>query len=160
MLGMAGKKNELGATGATVAANVKRLREEQNLTYAELSRRLEATGRPVPVLGLSRVENGTRRVDVDDLMALAVALGVSPATLLMPNAATDSAQVEATALAEPVAAKALWGWMRAEDRPGSSNSGDFLLAASPEWIRRELRQFLAEVFPRNQTGRAQADGDD
>lgn len=83
---MAGKKNEVAATGRAVAANVKRLREEQNLGYAELSRRLdEQADRDIPPLGLRRIESHERRVDADDLVALAVALSVSPLTLLTPG---------------------------------------------------------------------------
>lgn len=77
-------KNPLGPIGVNVQHNVKRLREDQNLTLAELARRLEAFGRKIPPLGLSRIEAGERRVDADDLVALAAALLVSPATLLLP----------------------------------------------------------------------------
>ncbi|MFE1592114.1 helix-turn-helix domain-containing protein [Nocardia sp. NPDC058705] len=156
---MAGKKNELGTTGVTVAANVKRLREGQNLTYAELSRRLDATGRPIPVLGLARVEAGTRRVDADDLMALAVVLGVSPSTLLMPDAPDENQRVDATGVVESVPAQRLWNWLRAEN-PLDSDAGKFMLAANPAWVREELRNFLGEMFPKRTSGEVSADGDD
>ncbi|MGV9784837.1 helix-turn-helix domain-containing protein [Nocardia farcinica] len=78
------KKNPLGPTGETVRRNIKRHRERLNLTYAELSRRLDRIGRAIPVLGLSRIEAGGRRVDADDLVALAIALGVNPNALLLP----------------------------------------------------------------------------
>ncbi|WFR72938.1 helix-turn-helix transcriptional regulator [Prescottella defluvii] len=81
---MAEKKNPLGAAGQSVASNLRRLREDANLTYAELGRRLETVGRPIPTLGLRKIESFERRVDADDLVALALALDVSPATLLMP----------------------------------------------------------------------------
>jgi len=42
-------------------------------------------GRPLGHSAVDQIEKGTRRVDVDDLMALAAALGVSPITLLMPG---------------------------------------------------------------------------
>ncbi|MBT2491519.1 helix-turn-helix transcriptional regulator [Streptomyces sp. ISL-96] len=77
-------KNPLGPIGENVRDNVKRLRQEQNLTLAELARRLSKIGRSIPSLGLSRIENGERRVDADDLVALASVLGVSPAALLLP----------------------------------------------------------------------------
>ena len=70
---MAEKRNPLGPTGETLQANVIALRERQNLTYAQLSRKLKAAGRAIPELGLRRIEGGDRRVDVDDLMALAAA---------------------------------------------------------------------------------------
>lgn len=37
------------------------------------------------VSGISSMENGQRRVDVDDLVAFAAALDVSPVSLLMPH---------------------------------------------------------------------------
>ncbi len=54
------------------------------MSYAELSRRPEELGRPIPPLGLTRIRDGKRRIDVDDLIALALALDVSPAVLLLP----------------------------------------------------------------------------
>src|SRR6476659_4961943 len=101
---MAGKKSDLGPIGVELTHNVRRLRGE--LGYAELSRRLGEMGREIPPLGLRRIEAGTRRVDADDLVALAVALGVSPITLLMPAADGQSEQVEVTGVDGPVPAGA------------------------------------------------------
>ncbi|WFE46277.1 helix-turn-helix transcriptional regulator [Verrucosispora sp. WMMD1129] len=78
------QKNPLGPTGHRVRENIQRIRTERRLTYRELSDRLADLGRSIPTLGLSRIENGTRRVDADDLVALAIALDVSPLALLMP----------------------------------------------------------------------------
>ncbi len=74
----------LGPVGRYVISNLERLREQRGLTYRQLSDRLTAIGRPIPTLGLSRIEKGNRRVDADDLVALCVALEVSPAALLLP----------------------------------------------------------------------------
>lgn len=68
---------------------VKRVREDQRVPYTELSKRLTDLGRPIPVLGLRRIERGERRVDVDDLIALAWALSVPPAALLFPVGKAD-----------------------------------------------------------------------
>jgi transcriptional regulator with XRE-family HTH domain len=68
---------------------VRRIREDQRLTYVELSGRLTDVGRPIPVLGLRRIERGERRVDVDDLLALATALRVAPIDLLVPAVLAD-----------------------------------------------------------------------
>jgi transcriptional regulator with XRE-family HTH domain len=84
------KKTPPTPAGEVLAANLKRLREEQRLTYVELSNRLTETGRPIPVLGLRRIERGERRVDVDDLLALALVLSAHPVDLLVPgNAEVD-----------------------------------------------------------------------
>jgi transcriptional regulator with XRE-family HTH domain len=54
------------------------------MTQRALSERLAAHGRPMAVTAISRTEYRQRRVDVDDLIALAAALGVSPTALLLP----------------------------------------------------------------------------
>lgn len=71
-------------TGKTVAANVRRLREARGLSTYDLSRALAEAGRPIAPSAIAKVERAERRVDVGDLMALAVVLGVSPVTLLLP----------------------------------------------------------------------------
>lgn len=76
--------NPLGPVGTTVRENIKKLREVRKLSYAELSRQLTSIGRPIHALGLRRLEDGDRRVDVDDLCALAFVLGVEPSRLLNP----------------------------------------------------------------------------
>jgi transcriptional regulator with XRE-family HTH domain len=83
-----GQVQNLGPIGEQVAENVQRLRGA--MSYRELSDRLSEVGRPIPVLGLSRIESKARRVDADDLIALAIALGVTPIRLLLPPRTTSS----------------------------------------------------------------------
>ncbi|MEU2598454.1 hypothetical protein ABZ669_14685 [Streptomyces hirsutus] len=83
-------KTSLGPVGEALRHNVKRLREQKRLTYVELSAKLTEAGRPIPVLGLRRIERGERRVDVDDLAALAVVLSAAPVDLLVPGTAHDA----------------------------------------------------------------------
>lgn len=66
----------IGEAGQRVARNVKRLRQQQRLSLVEVSRRLTEAGRPIARLGLSCIEKCERRVDLDDLVALANALNV------------------------------------------------------------------------------------
>lgn len=73
-----------GSVGDNIATAVREIREAKRLPYTELSERLTELGRPIPVLGLRRIEKGERRVDVDDLVALARALGVPPVLLAFP----------------------------------------------------------------------------
>ncbi|MEV4708869.1 helix-turn-helix transcriptional regulator [Actinoplanes sp. NPDC049316] len=73
-----------GALSDQVAAAIARIRNQRRMPYTELSTRLEAIGRPIPVLGLRRIEKGERRVDVDELAALARALGVPAISLIFP----------------------------------------------------------------------------
>ncbi len=68
-----------------VARNVRGVRQRRQLEQQQLSQRLSELGRPIPATALSRIEEGKRRVDVDDLVALAIALNVSPSRLLLPD---------------------------------------------------------------------------
>ncbi|OBJ43113.1 hypothetical protein A5621_00880 [Mycobacterium colombiense] len=138
---MAGEKRiQLGPTGETVRANIQRLRQAQNLGYTKLARVLEEIGRPIPDLGLRRIEAGDRRVDVDDLMALAVALGVSPVTLLMPSVHTVAPQeaVNATALALPAPAERLWEWLTAQGPLLGTSFFSFAERSWPGWVREKM----------------------
>ena len=56
----------------------------------ELSRHRAELGRPILASGITKIEQGTRRIDVDDLVALALALGVSPNRLLLDPDADDA----------------------------------------------------------------------
>ncbi|QFS93782.1 hypothetical protein FIV07_23750 [Mycobacterium sp. THAF192] len=103
------RKNPLGPTGATVAANVKRLRTKHGLAFTELSARLADLGRPIPPLGLRKIESQDRRVDADDLMALAVALGANPNALLFPPSASGRHILTLTAAGMKTANTA-WDW--------------------------------------------------
>lgn len=79
---MGTRKIELGQTGRIVAARIRRIRERNGLNLQDLSDRLAPLGRPILPSGLSKIEMGNRRVDVDDLTALAAALGTIPNDLL------------------------------------------------------------------------------
>lgn len=107
---------ELSASGRAVAANVKRLRAARGMSLRALSEALGKVGRSLSQDAINKIENGSeqgttkqiRRVDVDDLVALAIALGVSPATLLLPQDARGTAEVTG---AGEVEATLAWRWM-------------------------------------------------
>ncbi|GAA1980402.1 hypothetical protein GCM10009799_01920 [Nocardiopsis rhodophaea] len=143
---MAEKKNPLGPTGETVRKNVKRLRQDRRLTFAELSRQLKEMGREIPTLGLSRIEEGKRRVDADDLVALAMVFDVSPATLLLPPS-EDADERVSVLPAHDTPWRTAWRWVHGEHpywEPGADNElrGD----DERQWQER-LRRFISENRP-------------
>jgi transcriptional regulator with XRE-family HTH domain len=81
---MGTRKIELGDVGLRVAAQIRQIRERKDLSLHALSERLSEMGRPILASGLSKIEQGTRRVDVDDLVAIARALEIVPSALLNP----------------------------------------------------------------------------
>jgi hypothetical protein len=86
---MAQEDTRVGPAGTALARNIARVREAQRLSYPALSRELAKAGRPIPELGLRRIEKGERRVDFDDLLAIAYVLEVCPVDLMVSNEATD-----------------------------------------------------------------------
>lgn len=74
---------EKRTSSAHVAANVRRMRTERGWSLADLSRRLGELGYPMGVAVLSKLELGDRGIDVDDLAAIAWALGEAPHRLMM-----------------------------------------------------------------------------
>ena len=101
-----------------MADELERIRRGSKVTTAELSRRLTALGQPIPDTSITKTEQGTRRVDVDDLVALSLALGVTPNTLLMPEVdylgAPDTHQLAPEAIGT---AEELWQWAQGERPP-------------------------------------------
>lgn len=77
---------------ATIRANVRRLRKAQGLTQTALAERITAAGLPFGDMAVWGIENGKRRINVDDLHALAQALQATPRELLSsePEALSDS----------------------------------------------------------------------
>ncbi|MEX3644331.1 helix-turn-helix domain-containing protein [Mycolicibacterium porcinum] len=156
----------LGATGEAVRANIRRLRDAQGISAAELSRKLRGLERPIPLIGIQRIEAGTRRVDADDLVAIAVALGVSPTTLLMPVHDDDKTLVTLTGVKQPVTARAAWHWLNGQDPitiTADSTTTRFRAFAWPVFIQNDherLIQKIDDLELRAQGVRSLPDGDD
>ncbi|MCT2587916.1 helix-turn-helix domain-containing protein [Actinophytocola gossypii] len=100
---------KLGPTGHRVARRLGELRRERGLTLGQLEKRLTELGRPIQLSALSKTEKGERRVDADDLVALARALSVSPNSLLLPLQITADTEVELTS-AVVLQAEEAWTW--------------------------------------------------
>jgi len=83
-------RNPPGPAARNARRNIQRLREARRFSYAELSNRLTQAGHPIPGYQLGRLEAGERRIDVDDLAALAGVLGVTPGELLEPPTVCDN----------------------------------------------------------------------
>jgi transcriptional regulator with XRE-family HTH domain len=77
----------LGEAGVHAGQAVARLREARGWDQQGLAERLALAGRPMSQPIVSRMEAGTRRIDVDDLVAVAEVLQVTVGALLPPEAA-------------------------------------------------------------------------
>ncbi len=106
------RSRDAGPSARRVRINLAQLRERRGVSLRALSKRLEQLGHPLMASGLSKIETGDRRADVDDLLALAIALDVSPNGLLLPGTAHDQ-KVELTPEAETTELMA-WRWATGE----------------------------------------------
>jgi transcriptional regulator with XRE-family HTH domain len=79
---MGTRRVELGTVGEIVRQRVRAARISSDLRLEDLAERLKNDGHPLSKATLSQIETGGRRVDVDDLVALADALEISPGDLL------------------------------------------------------------------------------
>lgn len=80
---MTGRTLQIDDLGRVVAHNVTEIIAITN--YTELSRMLYSNGRKIPPLGLRRITQLQRRIDVDDLAAIAACVGLEPEDLLTPK---------------------------------------------------------------------------
>lgn len=130
------RPNTLGPTGLQVAANIRRIRQLRGLSTTEMARRLTERGRPITAVAITNVEHGRRRVDVDDLVAFAAVLDVSPSALLLPPTAVGRVEVTGVGV---VAAHDAWRWL----------DGQWPLGAprDPEQLRRRLMDFFLMSRP-------------
>lgn len=132
---------EVGPTGQAVAANIARLRERRGFTTRQLSGVLERAGRSIPASGITRMEKGDRVVTADELVALAVAFGVSPSALLLPFTEKPDDPI-AISGAGRVPALAAWEWVDGRTplkfEPGRHPEDQWMeyeLYGRPAWLR-------------------------
>ncbi|MFD9716683.1 helix-turn-helix domain-containing protein [Streptomyces sp. NPDC059076] len=148
-----------GPISRQIARNLPDLRKARNLSTTRLSAKLKETGRPIPPTGITRIEKGERRVDVDDLVALAHALNVSPAALLLPDDFDDETRTFLTDRVR-VSSRTAWRWFEGDapsvDAPAPGKRDD------DYWQKRENHQALSSPterrrFTQSPLGRALAD---
>jgi len=91
-----------------IGENVAAYRKLRHLSVRGLSERVIELGCPIYPSAISKIEKGKRRVDADDLVALAVALHVTPNSLLLPRECHPGSTVEvAGQTVKPLEA---WAW--------------------------------------------------
>ncbi len=109
---MPNQQRTQGPTAERVAHNVRAIRHRLGLDLADVSARLAGVGWPIALAQLSKLERGERRVDVDDLTALALVLDATPARLLLAAEADDE-PLDLTP-ATTATRREAWQWLAGE----------------------------------------------
>ncbi|MDX3024060.1 helix-turn-helix domain-containing protein [Streptomyces acidiscabies] len=96
---MAARALQIGETGGYAAAAIAAERQRRGWDQRHLAELVTRAGRPMSASVLGKIESGARRLDVDDLAAVASALGIPPARLLPGTAGDEPADPFETAAA-------------------------------------------------------------
>jgi transcriptional regulator with XRE-family HTH domain len=123
--------HDIDSTGRTAAANLARIRKSKQLSLKDIEEQLARRGRRISFSGLSKIENGDRRVDVDDLMALALVLDVSPLALLLPISDPDET-TEVTGANGSVGV--FWEWATGQYSLAGDEERNFQARSLPGWL--------------------------
>lgn len=145
------RKTIKGPVRDQVRRNIRRLRERSDMSLAALARKLQDLGHPLGTTAIHKIEQGGRKPDVDDLVAFALALDVSPNVLLLPPAG-EGEKVPLTAT-EAMPFSDAWRWARdgvAAGAPDSWTIRDAIAweAAHPDQPGTLLLQFSPEARAR------------
>ncbi len=132
----------VGAAGLVLAANIKRARTGRRWSFAELSRLLADAGRPIPELGLRRIELGERRCDYDDLLAIAYVLEICVVDLMVSKDA-DAEPYPITAT-RAFTAESVRDWISGQDIRLQPVMDHSVFASPGTWMWPALEQMPAE----------------
>jgi transcriptional regulator with XRE-family HTH domain len=103
------KKTPAKTPAQVFAAAVRNAREQRGWTQGELGARLTDLGLPFDRTMVAKVESYRRGVSLEDVLGFAVALGVPPASLLVPRSAADTVAVTPSTAVRSIT---LRGWVR------------------------------------------------
>ncbi|MBT2401268.1 helix-turn-helix transcriptional regulator [Streptomyces sp. ISL-100] len=124
-----------------VARNLADLRAMRRKTTAQLAADVKRLGVPMSASTITKIEKQGRRVTVDELVALAAALDVSPVTLMLP-AADPGGSVMLTPRLRAYGWGGAWRWMHGDDPlvvDGIEGAGHFQwLAANHPYMTKEM----------------------
>ncbi len=141
--------------GKVVAANVRHWRVKRALDQKGLADRLAGVGWNVDRTAITKIESGDRKVSVDDLALLAVALNVPLTVLLIPIGGGD---VTATPDGRSKTVNRWWWfeWMIGnEPLPGrgpDTFGGEWRSGAEPLWLYERVRRAQRETATRHDLG--------
>jgi len=127
------KRAKAKTVSEVFAERVHAVRKSRGWTQQELANRLAELGAALHQTAVAKVENGTRKVSLDDAFLFATALEVSPTWLVTMPSGTDPVAVAPKVQCSPAVVR---GWLRgAAPLPGHSARAFFSEAPDEVWDR-------------------------
>jgi transcriptional regulator with XRE-family HTH domain len=120
------RHSESGPVGEHVARNLRRIRDERRKTTEQLAKEVRELGIHMTASTVTKIERQGRRVFADELVFLALALNVSPVTLMLPDKDPRKPVLPTGETREPLSWQRAWRWMHAAaPLPGGPEEDDF-----------------------------------
>lgn len=131
-----------------VGMNLAERRSARGMSLRELSALLDQIDCPVNPDGLNRIEKGRRKVTADELVALAIALRVTPNRLLLPADDTENEEIALTPSVVLTSGMA-WHWADGRGLPAR-----LVGAVKPDAVGRDVfaagEDFRRDARPRSE----------
>ncbi|HZM77576.1 MAG TPA: helix-turn-helix transcriptional regulator [Candidatus Limnocylindrales bacterium] len=124
---MGTKPVQSGPIGERIRFQLKALRDEQSLTQANLASVAAQLGRPMADNTLAKIETGQRRMDADDVVMMALALGTTPNRLLLG----DEGGMVALTPTMSAPARQAWAWADGRHPLGREEQRAFRVRSRP-----------------------------
>ena len=125
------QKEEVKTSAEIFATEVRATRERKGWTQERLAERLVELGSTIDRSTVAKIEAGKRGVSLDECLIFAVALGVSPSTLVFPRSSKVRLKLAELSVSQ-WGALVWWRGVSPLDEPGTTPSlrpTDRLLAA-------------------------------
>jgi transcriptional regulator with XRE-family HTH domain len=100
---------EAKSPSEAAAEELRRVRTRKGWNQQQLADRLDELGAPIDRATISKIETGERRITLDEVFWFSHALGVSPATLILPR---DSVSTVAVTPTTDTSASETLDWIR------------------------------------------------
>lgn len=121
------------------ARNLTRLRNKRGWSARELAEAVASYGGDISRSTLAKIEAGTRPMKLDELFTLAVSLGASPLSLLMP----DDGEAFDAAPGAPLDGDQLYLWFTHMAPATNAVPSEMWTAAAPEPLVERLQKWTA-----------------
>ncbi len=119
-----------------VAEKVRKLRREREWSQAQLAEAVTRLGHPMHQTAIAKIEAKQRKVSVDDLLVLALALDVPPPLLFLPFEKDDDLALTPTTAIFPWR---VWEWLHGEEPLPDRDTPEWHWGSEPALLYSEVR---------------------